>query len=120
MTDNLKGQPAAKLTTVDPQLRSILNHIVEKTDQARLVELYYWTQEPGLLEVIRAIAAMPASTREALESFFALAGDAQSIVANWESSGGLSLKSQALGEALEVMGYFLSNPADAYQRSEPN
>ena len=55
----------------------VVNHIIDRCDHPRLMELYYWTQEPGLLEIIRAIAAMPDSGREALESFFRLGGDPQ-------------------------------------------
>jgi hypothetical protein len=98
----------------------VVSQIVAKCDPARLMELYYWSQEPGLLEITRAVAAMPEAGREALESFFALGGDPQSIVATWEESGRLSLESNNLGQALEVVGYFLADPTGINTKSEPN
>lgn len=103
-----------------PKLPDVVTQIVARSDPARVVELYYWSQEPGLLEIIRAISAMPEAGREALESFFALVGDAQSVVATWESTGRLSLESRALGETLAVAKYFLEGPGGAGWESEPN
>ena len=42
---------------------------------AEALELYYWSREPGLIEIIRGIATMPESTRAAIEAFIALARD---------------------------------------------
>ncbi len=51
--------------------------------QDRMLELYYWSQEPGLLEIIRAILALPPDAQEALRSFLAAAAPASVIVAQW-------------------------------------
>jgi hypothetical protein len=49
----------------------------------RMLELYYWSQEPGLLEIIRAILALPPDAQEALSSFLAAASPASVTVTQW-------------------------------------
>ena len=98
----------------------VVNQIVARCDHARLMELYYWTQEPGLLEIVRGVAAMSEAGRDALESFFRLGGDPQNIVASWETDGRLTLESDNLGRALEVVSYFMADPTGINRESEPN
>jgi hypothetical protein len=62
----------------------------------------------------------PSGCSESLESFFALGGDPQSIIASWETDGRLTLESNNLGRALEVVGYFLADPSGINRESEPN
>ena len=120
MSDEVKLRCVNRTGRPQPNMQEVMNQIATKCDPARLLELYYWCREPGLLEITRAVAAMPDAAREALESFFALGGDAQSIVASWETDGRLSLESNRLGRALEVMGYFLADPSGINRESEPN
>ena len=119
MSDEVKRcmSRAAKGETRMPE---VVSQIVARCDHARLMELYYWTQEPGLLEITRAIAGMPQAGREALESFFRLGGDPQTVVASWETDGKLSLESDNLGHALEVVSYFMADPTGINRESEPN
>ena len=37
-----------------------------ETDASRLLELYYWTREPGIVELIRAYLDLPEHTRRNL------------------------------------------------------
>src|ERR1700747_1953094 len=104
----------------DTRMPEVVSQIVARCDHAKLMELYYWTQEPGLLEIVRAIAGMPESGREALESFFRLGGDPQSVTISWGTDGPLSLESNNLGQALEVVSYFLADPTGINRESEPN
>jgi hypothetical protein len=120
MSDDVKSRCVNRTVRTQPKMQEVMSQIAAKCDRARLMELYYWCQEPGLLEITRAIAAMPESARDALESFFALGGDPHSIGANWEADGRLTLESNNLGEALEVMGYFLLDPTGINRESEPN
>lgn len=39
------------------------------TDTSRLLELYYWTREPGIVELIRAYLDMPERTQRSLSTF---------------------------------------------------
>ena len=48
---------------------------------ARAIEMAYWSEEPGLLEIIRAIAARRPETRTALLAFLSKASDARLISA---------------------------------------
>jgi hypothetical protein len=43
--------------------------VAECRDPARLLELYYWSTEPGLLPIIRGFASLPRETRARLEQF---------------------------------------------------
>ena len=43
--------------------------IAEAGNSARLLECYYWNQEPGLLEMIRAFLAMPIEAQTVLRAF---------------------------------------------------
>src|SRR6185312_4704714 len=57
---------------------------------ADMLELYYWSKEPGFTQLIRAIATMPEHTRSALETFITLARDAKSVTAALNPSGVLT------------------------------
>ena len=120
MSSLSKAQRMGKTTTTQPRLHDLLKQIMAKSDPERIVELYYYCQEPDLLRIIRAISAMPEASRDALASFFALVTDPQSVSATWESSGRLSLESPHLLEAIEVVGYYMQDPSGLCGRSEPN
>jgi hypothetical protein len=57
---------------------------------ADMLELYYWSKEPGFTQLIRAIATMPEHTRAALETFIALARDSTSVTATLDPRGVLT------------------------------
>jgi hypothetical protein len=42
---------------------------------ARVIEMAYLSQEPGLMEIIRAIACLPVATRAALQAFLSAVPD---------------------------------------------
>src|SRR5476649_1687272 len=60
---------------------------------AEVLELYYWSKEPGLLEIVRGMAMMTEETRSAIEAFVALASDAKSVAATLDPRGVLTLTS---------------------------
>jgi hypothetical protein len=60
---------------------------------AQALELYYWSREPGLVEIIRGVAMMSEQTRAAIEAFIALARDTKSVMAVLDRSGVLRLAS---------------------------
>jgi hypothetical protein len=120
MSDEVKLRCMSRAVRGQGRMGEVVNQIIDRCDHPRLMELYYWTQEPGLLEIIRAIAAMPDSGREALESFFRLGGDPQTIVANWETDGRLTLESDNLGRALQVVTYLMADPTGINRETEPN
>lgn len=67
------------------------------TDSSRLLELYYWSQEPGVLELIRVFLEMNESTRLTVGNFM-LTARPQSIVATFDASGRLVLSQSDKGD----------------------
>ena len=51
------------------------------SEPARAIEMAYWSDEPGLLEIIRAVACLRPETRMALLAFLSNASDARRISA---------------------------------------
>ena len=64
--------------------------IAEAGNSARLLECYYWNQEPGLLEMIRAFLAMPIEAQTVLRAFFAAAVVPRSITASLDATSVLT------------------------------
>ena len=91
------------LIAEDPDVTSAVKAIVEETDPARILEVCYWSREPGLLEIMRAVAMMSEEARASLEVFLAMAHDPRAIAARWDGAGRLSLTSSQVGEALAVI-----------------
>jgi hypothetical protein len=120
MSDEVKVPCSNRGVRAQTRMPEVVSHIVSRCDQARLMEFYYWTQEPELLEIIRAVAGMSKAGREALESFFRLGGDPQTVTATWETDGRLVLESDNLGRALEVVTYLMADPTGINRESEPN
>lgn len=60
------------------------------TDSSRLLELYYWSQEPGVIELVRAYLEMSERTRLTVGNFMFTARP-QSLVATLDASGRLVL-----------------------------
>ena len=64
----------------DPQHSEAELSIVEGGGEpARIIEMAYWSEEPGLLETIRAVACLSPETRAALLAFLSAATDARRI-----------------------------------------
>src|SRR5262249_61615510 len=101
MSDEVKLRCMNRGVRGETRLPEVVNQIVARCDHARLMELYYWIQEPGLLEIIRAIAGMPEAGREELGSFFRLGGGPQTVTPPWETGGGPALGAGNFGRGLE-------------------
>jgi len=80
--------------------------IAQAGNNARLLECCYWTQEPGLLEMIRAFLAMPVEAQTVLRAFFAAAVVPRSITTSLDATGALTLRSP---EAAAVLATLFSN-----------
>lgn len=81
----------------------VQNLIAQTGDSQRILECYYWSQEPGLLELIRAFLAMPPEAQVAMRTFMAAAVVRNSITASIDASGTLTLRSP---EAASLLTYF--------------
>lgn len=85
----------------NPRIEALVERLVRQHDTPEsMFELLYWTREPDLLEAVRTIVAMPPTSQAALYAFLAIAGDAQSIAANLNRNGDLTLTAPHIGEAL--------------------
>lgn len=83
---------------------------------SELLELYYWSKEPGLIEVIRGIAAMREDVRSAIEAFIALAGDVKSASADLDGRGVLTLASAEAARTAALALYLAVHDADELSR----
>jgi len=81
-------------------LTELLKRIVaDCQDPARLVELYYWSAEPELAEVMRQYIVLPDEVRAALHAFLMLvANDPGSVSLRITGNGEMVLSSPATVE----------------------
>lgn len=87
-----RGQAAEPIQASD-NADALQQLILQHDDPARLLECYYWSKEPGLLECIRALLAAPPDVRTVLQVFFVAAVAREQITASVDSDGTLSLSS---------------------------
>src|SRR2546423_7501099 len=87
-----RGERARKKTRAFNRTRARLLRTLVTRDgnPADMLELYYWSKEPGFTQLIRAIATMPEHTRAALEAFITLARDSRSVTADLDCRGVLT------------------------------
>ena len=79
---------------------------------AAALEVYYWSKEPGLIEIVRAIAMMPEDTRAAIEAFVALAHDPRTVTAGLDPRGVLTLASVQAAKTVALAQYAAANDID--------
>jgi hypothetical protein len=84
-------------------------------DPADMLELHYWSKEPGFAKLIRAIATMPEHTRAALETFLALARDSKSVRADLDSSGVLTFCSAEAARSAALAMHAVNEAEDRPQ-----
>ncbi len=68
------------------------------TDTSRLLELYYWTREPGIVELIRAYLDLPERTQRSLSTYL-LNGRPKMIAGSFDQQGRLVLTRMTADEA---------------------
>src|SRR5947209_2480906 len=88
-----RGERARKKTRAFNRTRARLLRTLVTRDRnpADMLELYYWSKEPGFTQLIRAVVTMSEHTRAALETFIALARDSKSVTAALDPRGVLTL-----------------------------
>jgi hypothetical protein len=88
----------------EPSLDELLERVVRQLGSpARVIELCYWSRERNLLDIMRAVVAMPDTAREALEAFLSMAGEPEKIVATLDAGGRLTLASPEVAQALDLL-----------------
>jgi hypothetical protein len=104
----------------DPRCRKILESILaDSPDSSWLLEFLYWTREPGMLDIVRAIATLPEEARSALEAFFTMSHDPGAVAARWDGAGRLTLASPQVGQTVAILQYCAENE-DAETPTIPN
>ena len=76
--------------SADDILQALIAH---EGDAGRLSEICHLTRQPGMLEIVRAIVAMPEGARSALEAFLIASCERGPISADWDTTGRLILNS---------------------------
>ena len=66
--------------------------VLGNADHNRLLELYYWSLEPELLETVRAFLALPPKAQTALTSYL-MQAQSQNISAQLDAHGRLIMSS---------------------------
>jgi hypothetical protein len=75
-----------------PDLNTIIHALMmEFAESARVLELYYWSQEPGLVDIIRAVMALPKQSRTSVQAFLARAPDLKRVHTKVDDFGHLTL-----------------------------
>ena len=90
-------------------IKTILN---DGADTSRLLELYYWTREPGIIELIRAYLDLPERTQRSLSTFL-LNGRPKAVAGSFDSQGRLILARSAPAEMSRPPGKPIGAPATA-------
>jgi hypothetical protein len=86
-------------------LSDVIASIQRNEDWPRILELYYWSCEPGVLDLIRTLMAMPERTRASLEAFCAMAHEPGVISGELDAAGRLILTSVHLNQAVAILRY---------------
>ncbi len=92
-----------------PDLPRLIASIGRNNDWSCVAELYYWSREPGILEIIRSLMAMPERTRACIEAFFSIAHDPATVAAELDAAGRLTLTSAQVRQAVAIMQFCVEN-----------
>jgi len=93
------------------EVRDVIKTIIDGgTDTSRLLELYYWTREPGIIELIRAYLDLPERTQRSLSTYL-LNGRPKSIVSSFDPQGRLILARSSAAETTRPAGKSASTTA---------
>jgi hypothetical protein len=69
--------------TGNSALKHIVEFLTETAEPSRLFEFSYWCQEPDLLKIVRACAALPEEHRRVIAAFFAAVDGNELDSADW-------------------------------------
>jgi hypothetical protein len=105
--------PTPRDAATDRLIRTLL---AACDDPAAALELLYWSREPGLLQVIRAVAAMPEEARATVEAFVTLARDPRTVSARLGQNGALTLESREVARTAALVQYVAETETDDVPR----
>jgi hypothetical protein len=74
--------------------KGMLDYLIANAEESRLLELFYWSQEPDLLGIVRACASLPDAQRRLIASYFAAMDGTQLLSVDCRHKGQLVLYHQ--------------------------
>jgi hypothetical protein len=109
MASQSPPKPVSRTAAADRLIRTLL---AACDDPSVALELLYWSREPGLVEVIRAVATMPEETRATVEAFVTLARDMRTVSARLGQNGTLTLESREVTRTAALAEYVAETETD--------
>lgn len=99
--NNVKKSPQSAPEPVS-KVRAVLRELVEVCPHPeRLLELYYWSAEPELLQTLQRYIGLPEQTREALRAFLTMVADCpDSVRVHVSRNGEVTLSSPVIAELM--------------------
>ena len=93
-----------KLHSKGRELAELLHRLIDHCrNPARLIELYYWSVEPELADVMRQYNTLPDNPRTALRVFFSMTKDCpESISVTVDQDGQVTLSSSIVSELMRA------------------
>ncbi len=85
-------------------IAQVLHHLASSCkDPARFLELFYWSQEPELAELMRGFVSMSDEAKYTLLAFLRLAeGNLQSVAVTVSEKGDITLSSSTVAGSLAI------------------
>ncbi|MBI3435353.1 MAG: hypothetical protein HY056_09800 [Proteobacteria bacterium] len=89
----------------ETDLTKVIHDILDYCeDPARIMEVYYWSREPGLAEIMRQFVMLPPNVQNTLIAFFdMLQCDAHTVSVIIGKDGAITLSSPAVTDLVEAM-----------------
>lgn len=99
--NNVKKSPQSAPEPIS-KVRAVLRELVEVCPHpARLLELYYWSAEPELLQTLHRYIGLPEQPREALRAFLTMVADRpDSVRVHVSRNGDLTLSSPVIARLM--------------------
>ena len=99
------------------EVRDVIKTILNGgADTSRLLELYYWTREPGIIELIRAYLDLPEHTQRS-RSTFLLNGRPKTVAGAFDAQARLILSRSSNAEMPGPAGKSAAPSANGYNGS---
>jgi hypothetical protein len=86
----------------DGNLRRTVMAVVAGERPEHVLELYYWTRNPAVLQLVRAFAAVDCATKKTINVFLSQVKDLRAISANIDRSGSLRISAQNASATLAM------------------
>ncbi len=104
-----------RLSATERSLRTLLKRLATTCgDPAHLVELYYWSAEPELIQALRRYITLPDASRNALLAFLAMTADCpETVEVTVSHEGDVTLYSRAVREVMLKTASLRANDGQA-------